>query len=56
MNMYDEYNHTFFYVTITFSFLMDTSFAMRWEDIHENPCSIEVILDKYPFLQTSDQV
>ena len=36
--------------------LMDASFAMRWEDIHENPCSIEVILDKYPFLQSSDQV
>lgn len=36
--------------------LMDASFAMRWADIHDNPCPVDIILEKYPFLKIPTQV
>ena len=36
--------------------LMDVSFAMRWDDIHDNPCPVDEIMKKYPFLKNPAQV
>lgn len=36
--------------------LMDKTFFFRRKDILENPSEIDVLLQKYPFLGTEDQV
>ena len=36
--------------------LMDKTFFFRQKDILENPSEIDVLLQKYPFLGTEDQV
>ena len=36
--------------------LMDRTFAMRRREIVDNPCDVQSLFKKFPFLQQSDQV
>ena len=36
--------------------LMTMSFAMRWEDLHNNSYDIGSVFQKYPFLRMADKV
>ena len=36
--------------------LMTQSFPMRWNDLHDNNYGLDAVFDKYPFLESVDEV